>query len=353
MSIAYWGPEIKVGAPQPALNINMDAQTNVESVSCSFNSQGAKSLPIVFIQNQQTKVPIPIPIPTSRRSTRRSAWCRRCREDRAARRHGEATRRSRAAMIGLAKRRSTADAVTGTGTLDVARYGAAAESARSWSGVRGAGRPFDGLHYVKSVTHDDQARRVQAELHARPQRPDLDRSRRCRHERRAPFFGKYRGTVINNVDPMQIGRIQAMVPDVAGPHADRAGRCPACRSPASDMGVFTVPQIGAGVWIEFEQGDPDYPIWVGGFWGSAAEVPALAHAVPPGRARHHAADDAARTASSISDLPGPTGGILIKTTTGAMISVNDTGIIITNGKGAIIIMVGPTADINVGALTVI
>ena len=61
-NIAYWGPEIKVGVPQPALNIDMDAHTNVESLSFSFD--GAKTtLPIVFIQNQLTKVPIPIPIP--------------------------------------------------------------------------------------------------------------------------------------------------------------------------------------------------------------------------------------------------------------------------------------------------
>ena len=62
MSVAYWGPEIKVGAPQKALSINMDAATNIESVSCSFNSQG-RVMPIVYIQNQQTHVPIPIPIP--------------------------------------------------------------------------------------------------------------------------------------------------------------------------------------------------------------------------------------------------------------------------------------------------
>ena len=59
-----------------------------------------------------------------------------------------------------------------------------------------------------------------------------------------------------------------------------------------NTGVFTVPPIGAGVWIEFEQGDPDYPIWVGGYWGTAAEVPALAHAVPPGVSRLHVPDDA-------------------------------------------------------------
>ena len=62
MSVAYWGPEIKVGTPQPALNINMDAYTNVESLNFRFNAD-SKSLPIVYIQNPETKVPIPIPIP--------------------------------------------------------------------------------------------------------------------------------------------------------------------------------------------------------------------------------------------------------------------------------------------------
>ena len=62
MNVAYWGPEIKVGVPQPALNINMDAHTNVESLSFSFDNE-TKELPIVLIQNQATKVPIPIPIP--------------------------------------------------------------------------------------------------------------------------------------------------------------------------------------------------------------------------------------------------------------------------------------------------
>jgi hypothetical protein len=56
---------------------------------------------------------------------------------------------------------------------------------------------------------------------------------------------------------------------------------------------------------------------------------------------------------TISDVPGPTGGILIKTATGAMISVSDTGIIISNGQGAIINMAGPSTDINAGALTII
>jgi uncharacterized protein involved in type VI secretion and phage assembly len=110
--------------------------------------------------------------------------------------------------------------------------------------------------------------------------------------------------------------------------------------------------IGAGVWIEFERGDPDYPIWVGGYWGSAAEVPVMAHTVPPG-VNGITLQTTLKNGIVISDVPGPTGGILIQTTTGAMISVSDVGIIISNGKGAIINMTGPSVDVNLGALTVI
>jgi uncharacterized protein involved in type VI secretion and phage assembly len=119
-----------------------------------------------------------------------------------------------------------------------------------------------------------------------------------------------------------------------------------------NTGFFTVPMIGAGVWIEFERGDPDYPIWVGGFWGTAAELPVMAHMVPPG-VTGFTLQTPLKNGLVISDVPGPTGGILIQTTTGAMISVSDIGIIISNGKGAVINMTGPTVDVNLGALTVI
>ena len=62
MSVAYWGPEVRVGVPQPALNFNMDAITNVEALSFTFNNESA-TMPVVFIHNQLTKIPIPIPIP--------------------------------------------------------------------------------------------------------------------------------------------------------------------------------------------------------------------------------------------------------------------------------------------------
>lgn len=166
-----------------------------------------------------------------------------------------------------------------------------------------------------------------------------------------PLYGKYRGTVINNVDPLQIGRIQAMVPDVAG-FIPNTWAMPCLPVVGINSGVFTVPMIGSGVWIEFERGDPDYPIWVGGYWGSVAEVPVMAHAVPPG-VNGITLQTTLKNGIVISDTPGPTGGILIQTTTGAMVSVSDVGIIISNGKGAIINMTGPTVDVNLGALTVI
>jgi len=94
------------------------------------------------------------------------------------------------------------------------------------------------------------------------------------------YYGKYRGTVFNNIDPEQRGRIQALVPDVLGlkpstwalPCVPLAGKL---------EGTFMVPQLGAAVWIEFEQGESDYPIWTGGFWGSTAEMPPQALAPPP------------------------------------------------------------------------
>jgi hypothetical protein len=150
-SRAYWGPEIKVGPPQPALNADMDAHTNVESLSFTFDKD-AKEMPVVFIQNLQTKVPIPIPIPditplnpplgavpplppkikflndTAKQSP------------------------LSAVMTGLAYASQHADAVTGTGSLNVVRYGRILK-ARQLVGVRGAGPAFDGLYYVKGVSH--------------------------------------------------------------------------------------------------------------------------------------------------------------------------------------------------------
>ena len=166
------------------------------------------------------------------------------------------------------------------------------------------------------------------------------------------YWGKYRGTVVNNVDPLQIGRIQALVPDVLGV-AISSWALPCAPVGGANMGAFAVPLPGAGVWIEFEQGDPDYPIWVGCFWGTLAETPTLAKTAP--------APTPAITLQTplkngivIADALGPlgVGGITLQSASGATIAVNDIGIMITNGRGAQISLTGPTVDINLGALTV-
>lgn len=165
------------------------------------------------------------------------------------------------------------------------------------------------------------------------------------------YLGKYRATCVNNVDPLMIGRIQVMVPDVSSA-LPSSWAMPCLPAVGIQSGVVTVPVIGSGVWVEFERGDPDYPIWVGGFWGSAAEMPALAQTVPPG-VPGLTYQTPLQNGITINDVPGPTGGIMIKTALGATLVVNDTGITIQNGKGASITLIGPTVTINNGALTVI
>lgn len=165
------------------------------------------------------------------------------------------------------------------------------------------------------------------------------------------YFGKYRGTVVNNVDPEQRGRIQAMVPDVSG-FALTSWALPAFPLGGLQMGMFSLPTIGSGVWVEFEHGDIDYPIWTGVYWGSAAEVPALSHLLPPA-VPGIVMQTVLQNGILISDVPGPTGGIMLTTVTGAMILINELGITLSNGQGATIQLTGPSVIINAGALTVI
>lgn len=150
-SIAYWGPEIKVGVPQPALNINMDAHTNVESLQFTFDAK-KKKLPIVMIQNEQTKIPIPIPIPDITPLNPPLGLIPPL--SLGIKRISETAKLSplQGALIGIAKASKWADAVFASGSLDVLRYGHILK-ARRLVGVRGAGYAFDGLYYVKSVTH--------------------------------------------------------------------------------------------------------------------------------------------------------------------------------------------------------
>jgi uncharacterized protein involved in type VI secretion and phage assembly len=167
------------------------------------------------------------------------------------------------------------------------------------------------------------------------------------------FFGKYRGTVVNNIDPLQIGRLLVECPDVLSlaPSSWAVPCVPLAGPTGAPMGVYMVPPIGAGVWIEFEKGDPDYPIWVGCRWGTAADVPTVAFLGLP-VSPSIVLQTAGQNTIAISDTPGPTGGIMIKSQTGALILVNDLGITIQNGQGAVLTMIGPSLTVNEGALLV-
>lgn len=165
------------------------------------------------------------------------------------------------------------------------------------------------------------------------------------------YAGKFRGSVLNNVDPLQMGRVQVAVADVTG-LSPSSWAMPNVPVAGAQMGAYVVPPVGAGVWVEFEQGDPDRPIWTGCWWGSAAEVPPLALAGLPG-SPNIVLQTTGQNSIVLSDVPGPTGGIMLRSTSGAMILVNDTGITISNGQGATVTLTGPTVNINNGGLTVI
>ncbi|MBM4288377.1 MAG: hypothetical protein FJ135_09580, partial [Deltaproteobacteria bacterium] len=145
------GPELKVGVPQPALNIDMDAHTNVESLSFSFDKE-KKEIPVVFIHERFSKALIPIPIPDITPLNPPLGLVPPIPVKITYLEDTAGMPPLRAALHGLAYASQHADAVSGTGTLDVLRYGRILKS-RRLVGVRGAGAAFNGLYYVTKVTH--------------------------------------------------------------------------------------------------------------------------------------------------------------------------------------------------------
>jgi len=177
--------------------------------------------------------------------------------------------------------------------------------------------------------------------------PDLER---LMEELESHLFGKYRGKVVDNNDPDKRGSVRVVVPAVMGEKELWALPCVPYAGP--DVGFFAIPPVDASVWVEFENGDPDHPIWTG-CRVATGDVPPLALAGNPADP-NICIQSLLQHMVMISDLPPSpvSGGIILKSTTGAMIVVNDSGIYISNGKGAMITMVGPTIDFNVGALTI-
>jgi hypothetical protein len=149
-NIAYFGPEIKVGVPQPALNVDMDALTNVESLSFSFDpTKGV--LPVVYIQNQLTRAPIPIPIPNLNPLQPPLGLLPTPISNLKLLKDTAKLSPMKAISRGLVEAKRSQDSVSANGNLNVLRYGQVLK-ARQLVGVRGAGLAYDGLYYVQSVT---------------------------------------------------------------------------------------------------------------------------------------------------------------------------------------------------------
>jgi hypothetical protein len=152
-SIAYFGPDIRLPVPQPALNVNMDAQTNVESLSFSFDGSAKKIVVLTVADPVTRRVPVPIPVPNI--SLLRPPLGARpplpLRVEFPS--DGMQLTVPEAINYALAISLGANDAVTGNGSLDVLRYGQPLRS-RMLVGVRGAGLAYDGLYYVNSVTHN-------------------------------------------------------------------------------------------------------------------------------------------------------------------------------------------------------
>lgn len=162
------------------------------------------------------------------------------------------------------------------------------------------------------------------------------------------YFGKYRGVVTDNQDPLMTGRIKARVPDVLGGN-ESGWALPCAPFGGSQTGFFAIPTVGAGVWIEFEHGDPDYPVWSGCWWGSSKEMPPVL-LTPPYKKMMIKTDGG--NAITLDDTPGA-GGITLETSGGQKIKMSATGIEIDNGTGAKITMQGPQISMNNGALDVV
>jgi len=149
-NVAYFGPEIKIGVPQPALNVDMDALTNVESLSFSFDpTKGV--LPIVFIQNQATRIPIPLPIPNLNPLQPPLGVLPTPLANVTFMKGTAKMNPMQALSAGLAEAKKSQDSVTANGSLDVLRYGRPLK-ARQLVGVRGVGLAYDGLYFVQSVS---------------------------------------------------------------------------------------------------------------------------------------------------------------------------------------------------------
>lgn len=162
------------------------------------------------------------------------------------------------------------------------------------------------------------------------------------------FLGKFRGRVMDNKDPLRIGRLRVQVPDVLG-DTPSTWAMPCFPFAGRGMGQYAIPTEDAGVWVEFEQGDPSYPVWSGCWYGSADELP---EDFADGAGGHNVVlQTPGKRQVLLSDEPGGK-GITLEVPGGASIVIDDNGIRIADGQGAVIELTGSVVDINQGRLRV-
>lgn len=162
------------------------------------------------------------------------------------------------------------------------------------------------------------------------------------------FFGKYRGIVSDIMDPLMLGRIKAKVPDVMGDQ-ESGWALPCAPFGGPKTGFFALPSKGSMVWIEFEQGNPEYPIWSGCWWAAPTDMPPVLLAPPYKKVMIVTEGGHSVT---LDDTPG-VGGLILETATGQKIEMTSVKLEITNGMGATITMQGPKISFNNGALDIL
>jgi uncharacterized protein involved in type VI secretion and phage assembly len=158
------------------------------------------------------------------------------------------------------------------------------------------------------------------------------------------YYGKYRGVVVDNRDPLEKGRVQVRVPTVLGD--SRLSWAMPCMTYAGpeDVGFFTIPPKGANVWVEFEAGDPNRGvIWSGCFWGEGHNVPAR---------QGTAEQKVLKTKAATIKIDDSAEELTIETSRGAKIVMDSQGIEISNGKGASVKLSSNMVSINGSALEV-
>jgi uncharacterized protein involved in type VI secretion and phage assembly len=168
------------------------------------------------------------------------------------------------------------------------------------------------------------------------------------------YLGKFRGRVVNNDDPLRIGRVTVEVPDVLGDEPS-TWALPCLPFAGPESGQFVVPPPGAGVWVEFEQGDPSFPVWTGCWYGAAEELPPDARRELQANSPNKpvVVQTPAAHKLVLNDTAGAEQGILLQAQGGAYIRITKEAVVIATGAGAEVILRGREVTINEGQLTVL